>query len=230
MRVEGSNSALTNLRNAPKVGSRQTTGGTPARKSLGEAPPIRLDMSQLGSLAALFARGGLVSRLKRKLNRLKGKKCEVVPAKGTIACVDSHDVVYLGVDFLAEHADQEDVIAGVLAHEWGHSCADRPGEDNIQGLNWNEIFELRRAHEVLADELSGRLLALMGYRPDGLVNFLLKNDRGTHSLKYHSPKVRAEIIRRGHQDELRKMRLARDLFPKSLYFNDHTSRLIEEDL
>lgn len=188
-------------------------------------------MDQLGSLAGLFARGGLVSRLKRKLNRLKGKKCEVVPAKGTIACVDHDDTVYLGVEFLAAYHDQEDVIAGVLAHEWGHTCAeDRPGGDDIQHLNWNEIFELRRAHEVLADEISGRLLALMGYKSDGLVNFLLGSDRGTHNLKYHSPKVRAEIIRRGHHDETRKMRLARDIFGKSQYYNDHTSRLIEEDL
>lgn len=229
MRIEGSNSALTNLRNAPKVGSGQVTGKTQP-KSLGETPPIRLDMSQLGPLAALFARGGLVSRLKRKLNRLKGKKCEVVPAKGTIACVDGSDTVYLGVDFLAEYFDQEDVVAGVLAHEWGHTCADRPKEGEIQHLNWNEIFELRRAHEVLADEISGRLLALMGHKPDGLIRFLLESDRGTHNLKYHSPKVRAEIIRHGHHDETRKMQLARDLFSKSHYFNDHTSRLIEEDL
>ena len=229
MRVEGSNSALTNLRNAPKVGSGKATAGTLARKSLGETPPVRVPMDQLGALAALFAHGGLVSRLKRKLNRLKGKKCEVVPAKGTIACVDSQDIVYLGVDFLSENLDHEDVIAGVLAHEWGHTCADRPEEGDIQHLNWDEIFELRRAHEVLADELSGRLLALLGYKPDGLIGFLLKIGKNTHNLKYHSPRVRAEIIRRGFNDEKRKMQLARDLFGSSLYSNDHVSQLIEED-
>lgn len=231
MRIEGSNSALTNLRNAPKVGSGQTAEGQAARKTLGEMPPVRVPLDQLSSsLAALFAKGGLVDRLRRKLNRLKKKKCKVIPAKGTIACVDENDVVFLGVDFLEAYQNQEDVIAGVMAHEWGHTCAFRPESEEVQEMNWDEIFELRRAHEVLADEISGRLLALLGFKPDGLVDFLSKDGDKTHNLKYHSAKVRAQIIREGHADEKRKIEFAKDLFAGGLYANDHTSQLIDEDV
>lgn len=229
MRIDNTNSALTNLRNAPKI-TISGQGETVENKSIGETPPLVLQMSELGTLAALFAPGGLVSKLKRRLNKLKRKKCRIVPAKGTIACVDSHDLVYLGVDFLAEYQEQEEVIAGVLAHEWGHACAERPAQNEVNELNWNQIFELRRAHEVLADEISGRLLALMHYKPDHLVKFVLSHEGATHNLKYHDPQTRAEIILHGYNDEMKKIRLAREVFPTGTYLNDYHSKLIDDDV
>lgn len=231
MRIEGSNSALTNLRNAPKVGARSSAGTANARKSLGETPPIQVPFELLSDeLAELFAPGGKVSKLKRRLNKLKNKKCQVVPAHGTIACIDANDLVYLGVEFLHQFRDQEDVLAGVMAHEWGHSCALKPEESHIQQMNWDEIFELRRAHETLADELSGRLMALMGYAPDSLIEFLLCTGKGTHNLKYHDPATRADIIRNGHREELRKIELARDICPATVYNNNYNKRIIDDEV
>ena len=229
MRIEGSNSAMTNLRNAPKVEGGSAGTALESPKSLGELPPTAVALEEAGQLAELFAPGGMVSRLKRRLNKLKGKKCRVTPAKGTIACIDGHDLVYLGLEFLHEFRGREDVIAGVMAHEWGHACAEKPSEEEIQSLNWNQIFEMRRAHEVLADEISGRMLALLGYEPDGLIEFLLR-EKDTHNLKYHAPFVRSEIIRRGFQDEKRKITLAADLFPNSTYSNHYKSKLIDDDI
>lgn len=220
---------MTNLRNAPKVegGGAGTVLELP--KSLGELPPIAVALEEAGQMAALFAPGGMVSRLRRRLNKLKGRKCRVTPAKGTIACIDGSDLVYLGLEFLEEFCQHEEVIAGVMAHEWGHACAVKPSEEEIQKLNWDQIFEMRRAHEVLADEISGRMLALMGYEPDGLIDFLLR-EKNTHNLKYHEPMVRAEIIRRGFQDEKRKITLAADLFPNTTYANNYKSKLIDDDV
>lgn len=230
MRIEGANSGLTNLRNAPRVGSGGSADAAQALKTLGETPPVLVALAELGTLAALFARGGLVSKLKRRLNKLKGKKCHVTPAKGTIACVDSNDLVYLGVEFLKEFQDREDVIAGVMAHEWGHTCTERPKSEDIQHLNWNEIFELRKSHEVLADEISGRMLALMGYQPDGLIAFLKREQKGTHNLKYHDTETRAQIILHGHRDELKKVSLAREMFPSGGYQNHYHSKIIDDDV
>lgn len=230
MRIEGSNSALTNLRNAPKVGGGKASSAGQSPKTIGETPPMPVPLELLGDLEELFAPGGLVSKLKRRLNRLKHRKCRVIPAKGTIACIDPNDLVYLGVDFLREFRGREDVVAGVMAHEWGHSCAVKPTEEELQELNWEEIFELRRAHETLADELSGRLLALMGYAPDGLVEFLLRECKDTHNLKYHLAETRADIIRNGHRDELRKIDFARELFPKRTYANNYNSRIIDDEI
>jgi len=231
MRIEGSNSAMTNLKNAPKISSGGASQAAEGPKSLGETPPKIVSLAEIGTLAALFARGGTVSKLKRRLNKLKGKKCKVVPAKGTIACVDSNDLVYLGVEFLAEFQNDEDVIAGVMAHEWGHTCAEKPTQNEINVLNWNQIFELRRAHEVLADEISGRMMALMGYSPEKFLQFLRRKTGGTHNLKYHATEVREDIVRQGYQDENSKIKLAKEMFPtKNGYRNFYHSKLIDDDI
>lgn len=231
MRIEGSNSAMTNLKNAPRVSGGRATPAGEVPKGIGETPPRIVPLSQIGELAALFARGGTVSKLKRRLNKLKGKNCRVTPAKGTIACVDANDLVYLGVDFLKEYQDNEDVIAGVMAHEWGHTCASKPTEEELKNLNWNQIFELRRAHEVLADEICGRLLAMMDYDIDRFIAFLTRKTGGTHTLKYHDSNVRANIVRYGFEDEKKKINLAREIFPTtSGYRNFYQFKLIDDDV
>lgn len=232
MRVESLTSAGTHLilKGLPTI---RPGGGAEqaAQKTIGEAPPIMLTLEQIGQLALLFKPSGLVGRLRKRLNYLKNKKCVVVPAQGTVACVDDNDVVYLGVDFLvkqlADRKKGEETLAGVLAHEWGHSCALKPDREEIQTLNWNQIFELRRAHETLADEISGRLLYMMGYTPEGIVQFLTAKKGETHNLKYHAPELRGQVIRYGFESEKRKAQLARQLFPKSTYENQYRSFLLD---
>lgn len=229
-KIDTTGSLLTNLRNAPKVSGGASSDATAMPKTIGEIPPSIVSLAELGSLAALFSKGGLVSKLRRRLNKLKGKKCRVTAARGTIACIDADDLVYLGVDFLEEFQDQEDVIAGVMAQEWGHACADRPTKNDLEKLNWDEIFELRRSHEVLADEISGRMLALMDYDPKGLIKFLMRETKRTHNLKYHDSQTRADIVMHGYRDELRKMSLARELFPGGSYQNHYHSKIIDDDV
>jgi len=212
-------------KNAPIVSS-GSNASVEGRKSLGETPPVRLDLATIGRLAAHFQAGGLVDRIRKRLNLLKNKKCQVVPAKGTTACIDDKELVYLGVEFLAQYENDPETLAGVLAHEWGHACAQRPTSDEIQELNWDEIFELRRAHETLADEICGRLLFLMGYSPEGVIQFLQKG-KETHNLKYHSPDVRGQIVRYGFESEKRKAQLARQLFPSGTYSNNYSSSLLD---
>lgn len=195
-------------------------------KTLGETPPIVLDLAQIGRLAALFGSTGLIGRLRKRLNHLKRKKCKIVPAKGMVACVDDDDVVYLGVDLIEAYQNEPETIAGIMAHEWGHAVALKPHPDNLQKLNWNQIFELRRAHETLADEISGRLLCLMGYGPEGLMNFLT-HGKDTHNLKYHNPETRVQVIRYGYNAEKRKVELARQLFPKKTYDNEYHTVLLD---
>jgi len=231
MRIETRNSMLSDLRNLPKV-SGNGEALPPESKSIGETPPKLVPFEELGELAALFARGGKVSRLQRRLNRLKNKKCKVAAAKGTIACIDDNDQVYLGVDFLSEileHPDGEAILAGVMAHEWGHACAERPDSAKVQQMNWNEIFAERRSHEAFADEMSGKLLALLGYEAEPVIGFLT-SQKDTHNLKYHDQSVRAELIRKGFAQEKQKQNLAKDLFKDSTYPNNYTSTIVDDDL
>lgn len=228
MRVSALTSAGSNLilKGLPTIHVGGQVDGT-SQKTLGETPPVVLSLEQIGALASLFGPTGFINRLRKRLNYLKKKKCVIVPAQGTIACVDDEDVVYLGVDFLTKYRGEEEVIAGVLGHEWGHACALKPKRDDVQKLNWDQIFELRRAHETLADEISGRLLYLMGYTPEGVIRFLTRRKGETHNLKYHPPELRAQIIRYGFEDEKRKAQLARQLFPNSTYENNYRSHLLD---
>lgn len=226
MRVESLTSTGAHLILRPPV---VQTGGSVSgtdQKTLGETPPVVLDLSQIGTLAVLFGKTGLITRLARRLNYLKNKKCRVVPATGTTACVDDDDIVYLGVEFLKSHLKDVSTIAGVMAHEWGHACAMKPRHESVQKMNWNQIFELRRAHETLADETSGRLLYLLGYTPEGLMRFL-RRGKETHNLKYHSSEIRARVVAYGFEAEKRKGVLAKQLFSGSTYKTKYHSFLLD---
>ena len=109
------------------------------KKLLGEPLPVAVDPKTLPpEIAAMFAKGGMLERIREKLSRIakfKDKKKrggKFIPAKGTIASVDEDDNVYVGVDFLMGFGNNEDLIAGILAHEWGHMMSDLP-----KGANWN---------------------------------------------------------------------------------------------
>lgn len=212
--------------NAPRISEKQVQTNNQNRKTIGEAPPVRLSLNQIGQLASLFAPRGMVGRLEKKLNYLLKKKCKVVPAKGTVACIDEDDIVYLGIDFLSQYQDDEETIAGVLCHEWGHSCAERPTPEELEDLNWDEIFELRRAHETLADEKSGRLLSRLGYTPRGIINFLMKG-KETHNHKYHPKKTRAKIVALGFQKEEKNKSFIRKIFNRPGYKNEYDSILLD---
>lgn len=235
-RIEGTNSALTNLRNAPKVNSGGPTQEGSPNKSIGETPPTILPLDKAGPIIqGLFSQGGPISKLLRKLNHLKKdklkKKLRATPALGTIACVDDDGLIYLGKEFLEKYHDQEDVLAGVMGHETGHACAVKPKQEDLNEMNWNELFAERKSHEVLADEISGRLLAMMDYPLENFLHFLTETTKGTHNLKYHDSQVRAQIVKNGYQAEKRKKDFAKDLFPGDSNFKNHYQyKLIDTDV
>lgn len=198
-----------------------------SQKSLGDVTPVAVSMGQIPALAALFSQSGKVGRLARRLNYLKNKKCRVVPAKGTIACIDDEDVVYVGIDFLREHLEDDEVLAGVLAHEWGHACARKPRQSDLNKMPWDEIFKLRKAHEVLADYTAGRLLALLGLTPRGIVDFLKREQKGPESAKYYDADTRGKIILSGFKREKELGSFSQTLFPRQVYANHHHGRLID---
>lgn len=227
MRIDSLTSTAGHLILRPPVVVRSRGGEGQEVKSLGETPPIPLNLEDIGALAKFFGPTGLVGRLRKRLNYLKRKKCIVIPAKGGNSCVDDEDVVYLGVDLLAAHLKEPETLAGVLAHEWGHACALKPPQGAVQKLNWNQIFELRRAHETLADEIAGRLLFMMGFTTKGLIRFLTERKKDTHNLKYHAPEIRARVIQYGFEVEKRKAELAKRLFSKSIYPDQYRSILLD---
>lgn len=189
------------------------------KKILGEPIPKILDPNDLPKhLAAFFASGGLLDRLRKKLSLISRKKGgKILPAKNTIASVDEDDNVYVGVDFLEAYGENEALVAGILAHEWGHMMSDLPKNVDWSHLTWDELFAVRRDEEGDADGFAGRALFLMGYSPEEMVTFLKEMDRRRKnkklpSHKYHNHPTRAAILRESYKAEERAMEMARKLF------------------
>lgn len=204
------------------------------RKMLGEPVPRQADMSTLAPhIAAMFKKGGLLDRIRRKLAYVSQKKGgQIIAAHNTIAAVDPDDNVYVGVEFLESCGGEEDVIAGILAHEWGHMVSELPRDADFSGFDWDDLFAMRRDEEAGADAYAGRALYLLGYSVEPLVNFLgkleakrVKNDK-VKTVKYYPIETRAEILRQGFAAEKRIETSARKLLASPGYRHPSFSKLI----
>jgi len=173
------------------------------RKMLGEPLPKVIDPNLLPpELKKFFKPNGLIPRLAKRLKKLtqKGVK-KILPAKNTIASVDEDDNLYVGVDFLAAYGEDESLIAGILSHEWGHLVSPLPRGGNFNNLTWDDLFALRREEEANADGYAGRMLYLLGYTPEAMIDFLKQNDakRKLPTHKYHDVVTRMEIVRQSYK-------------------------------
>ncbi len=214
-------------------------GGTPTssvfRKTFGEPIPKIADLRNHPEAAALFGPFGMVRKIQRKLTTLSRKRGKIVPAKGITASAlnaceetDNENLVFVGMEFLGRYQGEEETVAGVLSHEWGHLISEFPVGMNPDDLTWDEIFEIRKEEEAAADSYAGRMLLLMGYTPEGLCRFLGKTPSAKESLKYHSVPTRLAIVRqafaeaRRQQEQVRKM----CLFDQPAYGNPFAATLI----
>lgn len=189
------------------------------RKILGEPIPQLVDPKTLSpAIAKFFGPRGMLERLRKKLSLISRKKGgKILPAKNTIASVDEDDNVYVGVDFLESYGEDTELMAGILAHEWGHMLSDLPRNVNWSQLTYDELFAIRRDEEGDADGFAGRALFLLGYSPENMIEFLEKIDKHRKSKKlpchkYHNMPTRAAILRESYEAERRAMEFAKQLF------------------
>ncbi|MBN1283697.1 MAG: hypothetical protein JXA24_08015 [Proteobacteria bacterium] len=192
---------------------------TEIKKLLGEPIPEIVDPETLPpEVAAFFAPKGLLERLRKKLSLFSRKKGgKIIPARNTIASVDEDDNLYVGVDFLAQHGGDEELIAGIVAHEWGHMMSDLPKGVDWSHLSWDRLHAIRREEEGDADAFSGRVMFLMGYSVEPMIGFLEKIDRRKKEKrlpchKYHNFATRAAILREAFEAEKRAMKTAKRIF------------------
>ena len=199
------------------------------RKTLGETPPIVARLVDHPDLTNLFTHYGAIQKARRKLRLLSGKDGKVILAKNTVGAADNKGNVYLGVEFLQEHGGNDALLSAVMAHEWGHLISNTSKHGNLDHLSWDEIFKLRRDEEAAADVFCGRMLAMMGYSPDAIIQFLLGAEKGNETLKYYAAPIRGAIIQEAHRLHSQRDELTRRLFQKSIYPNPYTSRIILAD-
>lgn len=195
------------------------------KKALGEPIPRILDQSTLRpEIAAYFAKGGLLDRLRKKLSLFSRKKGgKIIPAQGTIASVDEEDNLYVGVDFLEQFGENEELVAGIVAHEWGHMMSDLPRGVDWSKLSWEQLYAMRRDEEGDSDGFAGRAMFLMNYSVEPMIEFLeslerKKKEKERQTLpchKYHNLATRIAILRESFEAEKRALETARRLFFQS---------------
>lgn len=198
------------------------------KKLLGEPIPKLADPKGVPpDIMAMFSSGGLLERLRKKLARIARRKGgKIIPAHNTIASVDEKDNLYVGVEFLEQFGDDEELIAGILAHEWGHMKSDLPRGSDWSHLKWEELHAMRRDEEAGADGFAGRALFLMNYKPEAMMKFLKMLDKENKkkkenerlpSHKYHNLATRLAILKeawraqqQANEDAKRIFRQGRD--------------------
>lgn len=194
------------------------------RKLLGEPlPRIANPHTLKPEIAAMFAAGGALERIAKKLGSIsKRRHKKLVPAHNTIACVDDSDIIYVGVEFLENHGEDEDLLAAILAHEWGHMLSDLPRNADWSDFSWEQLFEIRKDEEAYADGFAGRALYLMGYSINTMVAFLKKLQKKRNpklpSLKYHNTATRIAILKASFEAQQRAFETAGklSLHPKKI--------------
>lgn len=220
------------------AGNRPLGTATEIRKLLGEPIPQVVDLAHLPpQVAAMFGRRGVLERVRRKLAAVSGKRGgKILAARNTIAAVDEDDNLYVGVEFLQQCQGEEDIIAGILAHEWGHLVSTLPRGVDWSHLTFDELFALRREEEAAADAFAGRAMYRLDYNVERLVQFFARleqkaNQGRTRRLlgqtpKYHATAVRIAILRQAFAAEQRVDEGARKLFPNATYRHPSTTRLL----
>lgn len=190
------------------------------RKLLGEPIPRPADLNRLPPhIAEMFEPNGILERLAKKLRAFsKRKHKKIIPAHNTIAAVDEDNNLYVGVEFLERYGGDEELLAGLLAHEWGHMVSTLPRGVDWSHLTWEQLHQLRRDEEADADGFSGRMLYLMGYKPDRMITFLkeLKKKKNPKlpDVKYHNTATRIAILKASYEAQARAFEAAEKILLK----------------
>lgn len=216
-----------------QAGRRPVRGETIEQKSFGEKPPRRADISKDPYLSFLFSRRGLVGWLEEKIRRASKHQGKIIPAHDITAMAMPHlpeqqegNLVFLGVEFVQEKSHDPDLLAGVLCHEWGHLTSDFLQGIDPNQLPWQEVHELRKEEEGYADAYAGRLLYLIGHKPDGLIRHFRERSPEGGTAKYHDIETREAIIRTAWQVQAEAHQKAAKLLSEPGTKSQLTARII----
>ena len=178
----------------------------------GKKKPKLLDVDD----ADVATQMGRLHGWRKKLARLAGDAeddYDLRLCEGTIALIDQQGVIFVGKSFLLAHADNLDLLVGVLAHEIGHRPQRWHEYRSERPRNKDEIEHLCRLEETHADYFAGRALAAFGFSADPICAFLEHLEEQPHP-EYFPAAVRGEVIREGFADGRRKDDQRKKMFPE----------------
>lgn len=158
---------------------------------------------------------GEMHAYRKKLARLIGDKetdYDLQLAQGTIAMIDDDGLIYIGADFLVNHAKSRAVRIGVLAHEIGHRPKRWREYLEQPPVTKSEMEELCRFEETRADWFSGYALAQLGMPFEPLCDFLREVQTQPHP-EYFPAELRKETIREAFESGKRRTSNMQKFFP-----------------
>ena len=169
--------------------------------------------------ADMEARLAWLSAWTKKLARFAGDADDTYSvrlAQDTIAMIDAKGVIFMGLGFLKAHADHDDVVLGVLAHEVGHRPTRWAQLRATAPQSADDVARLSRLEETRADHFAGRAMAAFARSVEPMCALLMSLDapgqNGMHD--YFPATVRCEVIREGFEDGHRQDALKRSMFPE----------------
>jgi hypothetical protein len=163
----------------------------------GKRPPRRVDPRRFPGLKkALRKLGSMRDQLAELVGR-QPSDLSLALCEGNNASISRAGEISLGVELLAAHQGDDDLLLGILGHEVGHQPWSWP-RHNLAGMSRVQLDLLYREEEAKADRFAGRVLAELGGDPQDLCEFLLTAEsfEARKPTDYYPAEVREEIIRK----------------------------------
>lgn|SRR3989338_593887 len=179
----------------------------------GKRRPPLLEEDEFPEAAQVLAQ---LDKYRKKIVRLIGDPetdYYLQLAAGTIAMIDAHGMIMVGIQFLMKFKDNMPVLVGAIAHEIGHRPKRWAEYKEQKPLNIRELHELCRYEETRADLFAGRALAELGMSCEPMIQFLKDLEEGPHP-EYFPAKMRADMIREGFREQSSKAKTRKKFWPK----------------
>jgi len=138
---------------------------------------------------------------------------DIALAQSTIAMIDAHGTIYMGLEFLMANKEHPEIILGALAHEIGHQPKRWKEYKQEHSLSKEDMELICRHEETRADIFAGTALAELGLSCEPMIEFLQAIEEGPHP-EYFPAETRGEIIREAHQNRYYRQKNRRKIFPE----------------
>jgi hypothetical protein len=179
----------------------------------GKKKPQELEADDFEDVAETLK---ILDRYKRKFVKMIGDpedEYTLQLANGTIAMIDAHGKIFVGLAFLRTFKSKLEVILGALAHEIGHRPRRWAEYKAKQDLTAEELEQLCRYEETRADLFAGRALAEVDMSPEPMIAFLQSVEEGPHP-DYFPASMRADVIREGYREQKSLATTRKRLWPE----------------
>jgi hypothetical protein len=152
-----------------------------------------------------------LSKGKRKLEYLAdevadliggfGEDISVSLAEGNNASISRDGELRVGVELLEAKQDDDDFLVALVGHEIGHQPWHWP--TGPISLSPRELNALYRAEERRADDAMGRVVAMLGAKPDSMAQFLLAASfEKAPPLDYDPAEARVALLRQSFSQQV----------------------------